>query len=93
MAAIAAGVGGRTRPRRACSATAPRRRCCTTSASSAISNRILDKPGPITPSGRRCAAAEVSLQILGGVEAFRDLAWLAAVHHERLDGTGYFRKG
>ena len=29
--------------------------------------------------------------MLNGVEALRDAAWLAAVHHERLDGSGYFR--
>jgi HD-GYP domain-containing protein (c-di-GMP phosphodiesterase class II) len=34
---------------------------------------------------------EWSLQILQRVPAFERLAFLAACHHERLDGTGYFR--
>jgi HD-GYP domain-containing protein (c-di-GMP phosphodiesterase class II) len=34
---------------------------------------------------------EMTLQILDRVPAFRDLAQVAAAHHERLDGKGYFR--
>lgn len=56
-----------------------------------ISNRILDKPGRLTDA----EYAEVqlhprySMEILGHVAAFADLAPAAAHHHERLDGTGY----
>jgi putative nucleotidyltransferase with HDIG domain len=59
----------------------------------AISNRILDKPGPLT-------AAEAALmrehplftaQILERIPGFRELAPVASAHHERLDGRGYPR--
>jgi HD-GYP domain-containing protein (c-di-GMP phosphodiesterase class II) len=33
----------------------------------------------------------VSLQILRRIPAFAELAQVAAAHHERLDGSGYFR--
>jgi HD-GYP domain-containing protein (c-di-GMP phosphodiesterase class II) len=58
-----------------------------------VSNRILDKPGKL--DDREWTAMrrhpELGLGILGRVDALRDAAWLAAVHHERLDGSGYFR--
>lgn len=56
-----------------------------------ISNRILDKNGPLTPHER----AEVerhpvySMEILQRVEAFEDFTETAILHHEKLDGTGY----
>ena len=56
-----------------------------------ISNRILDKPGRLTPEER----AEIELhplyswQILSRVGAFDAFARTAAVHHEKLDGSGY----
>ena len=59
----------------------------------AISNRILDKPAPLT-------AAEAALvrehplftaQILERIPGFRELAPVASAHHERLDGGGYPR--
>lgn len=56
-----------------------------------ISNRILDKPGRLTEA----EFAEIrlhprySMEILGHVAAFADLAPAAAHHHERLDGSGY----
>jgi HD-GYP domain-containing protein (c-di-GMP phosphodiesterase class II) len=58
-----------------------------------VSNLILDKPG-------RLDAAELALMrrhaqftydILKRVPGFDHLAEAAAAHHERLDGTGYFR--
>ena len=56
-----------------------------------VSNSILDKPGKLTDSER--AAVErhpfFTWEILSRVPAFRDFAWAAALHHERLDGTGY----
>ncbi len=56
-----------------------------------ISNRILDKPGPLT----EVEFAEIkrhprySIDILSHVAAFSDIARPAAHHHERLDGSGY----
>ncbi|HEX8913556.1 MAG TPA: HD domain-containing phosphohydrolase [Humisphaera sp.] len=58
-----------------------------------VSNLILDKPGKLDPDElaamRRHPA--YTLQILRHVAGFRDLAEVAAAHHERLDGTGYHR--
>ncbi|HEX4055498.1 MAG TPA: HD domain-containing phosphohydrolase [Tepidisphaeraceae bacterium] len=58
-----------------------------------ISNLILDKPGKLTPDEltvmRRHAL--YTQQILSHVDGFKDLADLAASHHERLDGKGYHR--
>jgi putative nucleotidyltransferase with HDIG domain len=56
-----------------------------------ISNRILDKAGPLTEEEvavMRCHP-RWSLEILERVPAFHDLARIAASHHERLDGSGY----
>ena len=56
-----------------------------------VSNRVLDKDGPLTAD----ELAQVrrhplhSWEILSRVTAFRDFAWTAAVHHEKLDGSGY----
>ena len=56
-----------------------------------ISNRILDKPAPLTDAER----AEMmrhplwTLEILERVPAFAHFARDAAQHHERLDGKGY----
>ena len=56
-----------------------------------VSNRILDKPGKLTPDER----AEIerhplfTWEILLRVPAFADFAWTAALHHEKLDGSGY----
>lgn len=58
-----------------------------------VSNRILDKPGKLTPE----EFAEVRLhplytfQILSQIMPFAELAESAAAHHERLDGRGYHR--
>jgi putative nucleotidyltransferase with HDIG domain len=57
-----------------------------------VSNRILDKPGPLTDAEwvvmRR--HPRWSVEILTQVRAFHDLARIAGAHHERLDGSGYF---
>ncbi len=56
-----------------------------------VSSRVLDKAGPLDAAER----AEVELhpafswEILSPMAAFRDFAWTAALHHERLDGGGY----
>jgi putative nucleotidyltransferase with HDIG domain len=58
-----------------------------------VSNRILDKPGPLTESERTRFQEHALLgdQILGRVPSFGSLAALASAHHERLDGGGYPR--
>lgn len=56
-----------------------------------VSNTILDKPGRLTDEER----VEVekhplfTWEILSRVTAFSDFAWMSALHHEKLDGTGY----
>lgn len=56
-----------------------------------VSNRILDKDGPLTPDERTDVQRHPlhTWEILSRVGAFQPFARLAAVHHERLDGTGY----
>jgi HD-GYP domain-containing protein (c-di-GMP phosphodiesterase class II) len=58
-----------------------------------ISNRILDKPGPLDDEERRRLKQHPLLaeRILGQVSTFGELAVVAAAHHERLDGSGYPR--
>jgi putative nucleotidyltransferase with HDIG domain len=58
-----------------------------------ISNRTLDKPGPLTDEerGRFHAHPLLAEQILGRVASFIELAAVASAHHERLDGSGYPR--
>jgi HD-GYP domain-containing protein (c-di-GMP phosphodiesterase class II) len=58
-----------------------------------VSSAILDKRGGLD-DGEWAAMRrhpEWSLQILQRVPAFLELAHVAASHHERLDGSGYFR--
>ena len=56
-----------------------------------VSSRILDKPAKLTPEER----VEIerhplyTWEILLRVPAFADFAWTAALHHEKLDGSGY----
>ena len=58
-----------------------------------VSNLILDKPGKLTDDefAEIRKHAEYSYLILQRVGAFRELAAVAAAHHERLDGKGYHR--
>lgn len=58
-----------------------------------ISNMILDKPGKLTPEeiGEMRKHTKYTFEILTRVSGFRELADLAASHHERLDGKGYHR--
>jgi HD-GYP domain-containing protein (c-di-GMP phosphodiesterase class II) len=58
-----------------------------------ISNRILDKPGPLTDQERARFREHPLLveQILGRVGSFVELSVVASAHHERLDGSGYPR--
>jgi putative nucleotidyltransferase with HDIG domain len=58
-----------------------------------ISNLILDKPGKLTPEEMTEMRKHPSYtyELLQQVAGFRELASLAASHHERLDGKGYHR--
>jgi putative nucleotidyltransferase with HDIG domain len=57
----------------------------------AVSNRILDKNGPLTPEERRVIEQHpvYTWTILSKVDAFASIARTASLHHEKLDGTGY----
>ena len=56
-----------------------------------VSSRILDKPGKLDEDEWKQMRRhpEFTARILGQVEQLRDLAAMAAAHHERLDGRGY----
>jgi len=56
-----------------------------------ISNRILDKPGKLTPEERTEIERHpvYTREILARVATFQEFAHMAALHHERLDGNGY----
>lgn len=56
-----------------------------------VSNLILDKGGSLTPSEWHSIQQhpKFTLSILSQVSAFGDFAWTAALHHEKLDGSGY----
>lgn len=56
-----------------------------------VSNRILDKAGPLSPRERAQVQRHPAYgwRILKRVRAFRSFAWPAVLHHERLDGSGY----
>jgi HD-GYP domain-containing protein (c-di-GMP phosphodiesterase class II) len=58
-----------------------------------VPNTILDKPARLEPSEFEVIRRhpELTLRILEPVPAFAAVAELAACHHERLDGRGYFR--
>jgi putative nucleotidyltransferase with HDIG domain len=58
-----------------------------------ISNLILDKPGKLTDEefAEMRKHPRYTYEIMTRVAGFRELADLAAAHHERLDGKGYHR--
>lgn len=58
-----------------------------------VPNLILDKPGRLDATEMDVIRRhpEMTLRILDPVPTFSAVAQLAACHHERLDGTGYFR--
>lgn len=58
-----------------------------------VPNLILDKPSRLEPVEFEVIKRhpELTLRILEPVPAFARVAELAACHHERLDGRGYFR--
>jgi putative nucleotidyltransferase with HDIG domain len=56
-----------------------------------ISNTILDKPTRLTDSELAIVRNHpgLSAEILGHIDAFREIALIAGEHHEKLDGSGY----
>lgn len=56
-----------------------------------VSSRTLDKAGPLTPEERTEIERHPlhTWEILSRVHAFGDFARTAALHHEKLDGSGY----
>ncbi len=58
-----------------------------------LPNSILDKPGPLSPAEWEAVKLHpyYTLRVLLHVRGFKQVAHLAASHHERLDGGGYFR--
>lgn len=58
-----------------------------------VSNTILDKPGKLTEEEwvQMRSHAQYSEEILSRISAFSELSFVAAAHHERLDGKGYPR--
>ncbi len=58
-----------------------------------VSNTILDKPGKLDDVEWAAMKqhAAYSETILSRIGAFKDLAFIAGAHHERLDGRGYPR--
>jgi HD-GYP domain-containing protein (c-di-GMP phosphodiesterase class II) len=58
-----------------------------------VSNLILDKQGPLTgPEWYEMRShPEKTHQMLSRISCFSDVAELAGAHHEKLDGSGYFR--
>lgn len=58
-----------------------------------VSNSVLDKPGKLDDEEWAAVKAHAMYTetILSRIEAFAELAVVAAAHHERLDGKGYPR--
>jgi putative nucleotidyltransferase with HDIG domain len=58
-----------------------------------VSNTILDKPGKLDDAEWKVVREHprYSFEILRRIPGFGDIAALAASHHEKLDGSGYFR--
>ena len=56
-----------------------------------VSNAVLDKPGKLDEAEWEAVRrhARYTQEILGRIDAFAELAQVAAAHHERLDGNGY----
>lgn len=58
-----------------------------------VPNTILDKPGKLTAAEWEVIRLHpyYTQRILERIHGFQDLAFLASSHHERLDGSGYYR--
>jgi HD-GYP domain-containing protein (c-di-GMP phosphodiesterase class II) len=59
-----------------------------------VSNTLLEKPGKLTSDEWELMKVHpyFTMEILNRVPGFGELSDVAAAHHERLDGSGYFRK-
>lgn len=59
-----------------------------------VPNRILDKPARLTAAEWKVVRRhpQFTFEILDRVPFFREFAYDASCHHERLDGSGYFRR-
>jgi HD-GYP domain-containing protein (c-di-GMP phosphodiesterase class II) len=59
-----------------------------------VSNLVLDKPGPLDPGERSQIErhAELTYAILSPIPGINAIAQAAGAHHERLDGSGYYRR-
>ncbi len=59
----------------------------------AVPNSLLEKPGKLTPEEWLVVKQHpyYTLHILQRIPGFAELGNMAAAHHERLDGSGYFR--
>jgi HD-GYP domain-containing protein (c-di-GMP phosphodiesterase class II) len=58
-----------------------------------VPNNILDKPGKLTPQEWETIRLHpyYTQRILERISGFQHLAFIASTHHEKLDGSGYFR--
>ena len=58
-----------------------------------VSNAVLDKPGKLTDDeyAQIKEHARYTEEILSKISIFKELAQIAAAHHERLDGKGYHK--
>jgi HD-GYP domain-containing protein (c-di-GMP phosphodiesterase class II) len=58
-----------------------------------VPNSILDKPGKLTATEWETIRLHpyYTQRILERISGFQHLAYIASTHHERLNGTGYFR--
>jgi HD-GYP domain-containing protein (c-di-GMP phosphodiesterase class II) len=58
-----------------------------------VSSGIWDKPGPLTPDERERVRLHAYLtdRVLARPTFLRNLGSVASMHHERMDGSGYFR--
>jgi HD-GYP domain-containing protein (c-di-GMP phosphodiesterase class II) len=58
-----------------------------------VPNNILDKPGKLTPEEWETIRLHpyYTQRILERISGFQHLAFVASTHHEKLDGSGYFR--
>ena len=58
-----------------------------------VSNSILDKPGKLTAQEWETVRLHpyYTQRILERISRFKHLAFIASTHHEKLDGSGYYR--
>ena len=58
-----------------------------------VPNNILDKPGKLTANEWETVRLHpyYTQRILERIDGFQHLAYIASAHHEKLDGSGYYR--